>query len=280
MESSHPYLSELDIKLSLKNHKSSKTTRGGKQVDLLDEIEACLIKDISDTELMNADQFDYESDCFSHTDLDSLTSVSSSSGSLRSSGEFEFDRQLSSLSNMANQMSPFFSKLKDISDNLSKSTQELSGTTTLGREESITTSTSSITWAPSRLTPSHSSSDLESVFSGQPSNQQTDTWSGRDSPTSSQGTSSICSLTASPCEETGSLSGVSFSEETDGKKTQSKRPCSLYGRRDSYASDRSSPLLSRDVFSPVNTHRVSVMSLMSAFSYLAEKGCLCLVSMR
>ena len=275
VETSHPYLSELDIKLSLKNHRSSKTTGGGKQVDLLDEIEACLIKDMSDTELVNTDQFDYESDCFSHADLDSLTSVSSSSGSLRSSGEFEFDSQLSSLSNMANQMSPFFSKLKDISDNLSKSTQELSGTATLGREESITTSTSSIMWVPSRLTPSHSSSDLESVFSGQPSSQQVDTWSGRDSPTSSQGACSICSLTASPCEETGSLSGVSGSEETDGKKTLTKRPCSLYSRRDSYASDRSSPLISRDVFSPVNTHRVSVMSLMSAFSYLAEKGCAC-----
>ncbi len=219
----NPCLAELDIKLNLRSKTSNK--------DILDEIEACLTSDprLFAHHTMPEQPDDDETDCYSHTELESLTSLSTSSGSsLSSSGEFEFDHQLSTLSVMVNQMSPFFNKLRDISNHLSKSSQDLNTTTN---------HPTSLVWpvasSPSEL--QRDSSDIDSLV-------QQRTWSGVASPASS--------LSASPC-----------GDEMDG-----------VAQRRSVASDCSS--LCRDVFSPINTHRVSVMSLSSAFSFLAEKGSL------
>ncbi len=215
----NPCLTELDIKLSLRSKTANK--------DILDEIEACLTSDPRLLAHHAPEQHagDNETDCYSHTELESLTSLSTSScSSLSSSGEFEFDHQLSTLSVMVNQMSPFFSKLRDISNDLSKSSQDLN---------TGTQQPTSLMW-PVASSPSESqraSSDVDSLV-------HQHTWSGVNSPVSSQ----------------------SASPEMDGFA------------RMSVASDSSS--LCRDVFSPVNTHRVSVMSLSSAFSFLAEKGSL------
>ncbi len=197
--------------------------------DLLDVIEACLTSECDLISLSRPEQLDLaldNDDCYSHTELESLSSLSSDSDSLSSSGEFGFDHQLNALSCMVNQMNPFFSKLRDVSQHLSHSTQELHLLTQQqqqhGREE-----------GRSPLS-QRASTDLDSLL-------RQATWSGRNSP-------------LSPYDEAG--------------------PDAVRLRRGSVASNCSSNC--RDIFSPVNTHRVSVLSLTSAFSFLAARGSQCL----
>ncbi len=192
--------------------------------DLLDEIEACLTSEHDLINYNGPEQPDMglDNDCYSHTELESLSSLSSDSDSLSSSGEFAFDHQLNALSSMVNQMNPFFSKLRNVSQHLSRSTQELHLAVQNCREEGSSRSPLS----------QRASTDIDSLL-------RQATWSEVNSPVSS----------VSPCDEM--LDGVRM-------------------RRGSVTSNCSSNC--RDVFSPVNMHRVSVLSLTSAFSFLAAKG--------
>jgi len=235
---SKPYLSELDIKLSLKDRESKTAPK----VDLLDEIEACLLSDPNIISPRDNGGVDYEGECFSHTDLDSLSS--DSSDSLDYSDDYEFDQQLASLSSIANQMSPFFSKLNHLSHTLSKSTSDLEKYNSVKTPESPLASNSSLSWTD---VPDGPQSE-DCVY-----RHQVDTWSCNESSSSSPEAPSVCSLPGCDADHC------------------PKRPKPLTLNRDSFASDCSSPLFG-DAFSPVNTHRISIMSLKSAFTFLSEKG--------
>ena len=356
-----PYLNELDIQLNMKRHHDTSSLNPSRNqyvnaaqtkysdpvpstddpdideplddlginepIDVLDKIEACLLSDNSlinmhDIPEQAPPDLEYDGDdSFSHTDLDSLTSVSSSSSScssLRSSGEFDFalpGHELDSLSSMANNLSPFFHKLRAISNHLSNSvgkdlntdSPDSSECSTLTKEcQSATTSTSSIYWADSsdgyhqngdktlrtdaapcsvNLVPDFGrrSSDGDSVFSQSTASarcsQNLDSWSTVGSSRSSQEMSSVSSLNSSPSDEVVALSnGNTRSTELPKPQIGTKRPQSLGPTRDGHSSvhsDRSSPMTHRsyDSTSPLTaSHRVSIMSLKSAFSYLAGKG--------
>lgn len=301
-------------------------------IDVLDKIEACLLSDnglinmhdIPEQMPPDLDSID-DDDSFSHADLDSLTSVSSSTSScssLRSSGEFDFalpGHELDSLSSMVNNLSPFFNKLRAISNHLSNSNKDLnadspnfSECSTLTKEcQSATTSTSSIYFADGSdvynqngdrslhtdaapcvkdsesvnlVVPDSGrcGSDTDSVFSQSTASarcsQNLDSWSMIGSSRSSQ-LSSISSLTSSPSDEMVSLSNsVTKSTELSKPQIGTKRPRSLCQARSRHSvhSDCSSPVTthrSYDSVSPLTaSHRVSIMSLKSAFSYLVDKG--------
>lgn len=311
-----PYLDELDLRLTLtrQNGTSNVTHNGDTQtavhkyhfepatdsdyddidepfddepIDVLDKIESYLMSDnsvVKMDDIGNQDSLILDDNDLSYTDIDSLTSISSSSscGSLSSSGEFDFPlpgNQLSSISSMVNTMSPFFSKLKDMSTRLSQSVGKDLNTKCLGSSQfrpltKVSQSTSNVYCGND----SNGYKQNGKKFVHEGYNKSCSKGSMKDSNIS---TSLSSRYGRTPWLAGGSTQNLSLNPSDSAPifngLAKPNRPKSFC-----HMSVRSS--ITRDTFSPLiqsplerasvskESHRVSVMSLTSAINYLARKG--------